>query len=168
MYICMVKASKTCLTADANYGLTGLLYAQTNTTYRFYVYDLVIDDAPAIIYASIGHCKIWDQQICLWAHRVEVPFLAKKNCPNLTNFFLGRYLRGPHADRRTKSLIFARSEAMARRKRDSIFDEESSILEHKRILVLCTYILCVKASMNHDNPPPYKRCRPWPPMDGCN
>ena len=33
-----------------NYGLTGLLYAQTNTIYRFYVYDLVIDDAPAIIY----------------------------------------------------------------------------------------------------------------------
>ena len=63
MHICMVKASKTCLTADANYGLTGLFYAQTNTIYRFYGYKLVIDDAPAIIYAGIGHCKIWDQQI---------------------------------------------------------------------------------------------------------
>ena len=30
----------------ANYALTGLFYAQTNAIYRFYVYDLVIDDAP--------------------------------------------------------------------------------------------------------------------------
>ena len=39
----MVKASNT---AEANYGLTPLFYAQTNAIYRFYVYDLVIDDAP--------------------------------------------------------------------------------------------------------------------------
>ena len=90
MHSCMVKASKTCLTADANYGLTGLLYAQTNTIYRFYVYDLVIDDAPAIIYASIGHCKIWDQQICLWAHRVRRSEVAKKMSQNLTFFWFGR------------------------------------------------------------------------------
>ena len=86
MHSCMVKASKTCLTADANYGLTGLLYAQTNTIYRFYVYDLVIDDAQAIIYASIGHCKIWHQQICLWAHRVRRARLQKK-CPKILPFF---------------------------------------------------------------------------------
>ena len=57
MHICMVKASKTCLTADANYGLTGILYAQTNTIYRFYGYELVIDDAPAIIYACTAIAK---------------------------------------------------------------------------------------------------------------
>ena len=28
--------------------------------------------------ANIGHCKILPQQICRWAHRLEVPFLAKK------------------------------------------------------------------------------------------
>jgi len=48
----MVKASKTCLTADTNYGLTGLFYAQTNTIYRFYGYYLVIDDAPTIAYGQ--------------------------------------------------------------------------------------------------------------------
>ena len=90
MHSCMVKASKTCLTADANYGLTGLFYAQTNTIYRFYGYELVIDDAPAIIYASIGHCKIWDQQICLWAHRVRRSEVAKKMSQNLTFFWFGR------------------------------------------------------------------------------
>jgi len=90
MHSCMVKASKTCLTADANYGLTGLFYAQTNTIYRFYGYELVIDDAPAIIYASIGHCKIWDQQICLWAHRVRRSEVAEKMSQNLTFFWFGR------------------------------------------------------------------------------
>ena len=28
--------------------------------------------------ANIGHCKILPQQICLWAHRLEVPFWPKK------------------------------------------------------------------------------------------
>jgi hypothetical protein len=55
MHICMVKASNT---AEACYGLTRLFYAQTNAVYRFYGYDLVIDDALAIVYAIIGHCKI--------------------------------------------------------------------------------------------------------------
>ena len=67
----MVKASKTCWTADANYGLTRLFYAQTNTIYRFYGYDLVIDDALAIVYAIIGHCKIWPHQICRLHCRVK-------------------------------------------------------------------------------------------------
>ena len=72
------------------YGLTGLLYAQTNTIYRFYVYDLVIDDAPAIIYASIGQFKIWDQQICLWDHRVRRSEVegCQKNVPK-SDPFLG-------------------------------------------------------------------------------
>ena len=51
----MVKASNT---AEANYGLTHFFYAKTNAVYRFYGYDLVIDDALAIVYAIIGHCKI--------------------------------------------------------------------------------------------------------------
>ena len=55
MHNCMVKASNT---AEANYGLTPLFYVQTNAVYRFYGYDLVIDDALAIVYAIIGHCKI--------------------------------------------------------------------------------------------------------------
>ena len=55
MHISMVKASNT---AEANYGLTPLFYVQTNAVYRFYGYDLVIDDALAIVYAIIGHCKI--------------------------------------------------------------------------------------------------------------
>ena len=42
MHNCMVKASNN---AEANYGLTALLYARTNAVYRFYGYDLVIDDA---------------------------------------------------------------------------------------------------------------------------
>ena len=46
-------------TAEANYGLTGLFYAQTIAIYRFYTYDLVIDDAPTIVYGCIGHSKIW-------------------------------------------------------------------------------------------------------------
>ena len=37
--------------------------------------------------ANIGHCKILPQQICLWAHRLEVPFLAKKNSQNRSDFF---------------------------------------------------------------------------------
>ena len=49
---CMVKA---CNTADANYSLTALFYAQTNAIYRFYVYDLVID--PTII-----HGQYWPLQ----------------------------------------------------------------------------------------------------------
>ena len=44
MHNCMVKASNN---AEANYGLTGLIYARTNAVYRFYGYDLVIDDALA-------------------------------------------------------------------------------------------------------------------------
>ena len=55
MHNCMVKASNT---AEANYGLTRLFYVQINAVYRFYGYDLVIDDALAIVYAIIGHCKI--------------------------------------------------------------------------------------------------------------
>ena len=43
---CMVKAYNS---AEANYSLTALFYAQTNAIYRFYVYDLVIDDALAIV-----------------------------------------------------------------------------------------------------------------------
>ena len=50
---CMVKA---CNTADANYSLTALFHAQTNAIYRFYVYDLVIDD-PTII-----HGQYWPLQ----------------------------------------------------------------------------------------------------------
>ena len=52
---CMVKQYNT---AEANNSLTALFYAQTNAIYRFYVYDLVIDDTPAVVCASIGHCKI--------------------------------------------------------------------------------------------------------------
>ena len=43
---CMVKQYNT---AEANNSLTALFYAQTNAIYRFYVYDLVIDDALAIV-----------------------------------------------------------------------------------------------------------------------
>ena len=43
---CMVKQYNT---AEANNSLTAFFYAQTNAIYRFYVYDLVIDDALAIV-----------------------------------------------------------------------------------------------------------------------
>jgi len=39
-------------TAEANYGLTVLFYAQTIAIYRFYTYQLVIDDAPTIVYGQ--------------------------------------------------------------------------------------------------------------------
>jgi len=45
----MVKASNT---ANANYALTPSFYAQTNAIYRFYTYQLVIDDAPTIAYGQ--------------------------------------------------------------------------------------------------------------------
>ena len=36
-------------TAVANCAPTSLFYAQTNAIYRFYTYQLVIDDAPTIV-----------------------------------------------------------------------------------------------------------------------
>ena len=88
MHNCMVKASNT---SEANYGLTRLFYVQINAVYRFYGYDLVIDDALAIVYAIIGHCKIWPHQICRLHCRVKrirypifcVWIWAKFVCPPL-------------------------------------------------------------------------------------
>ena len=60
MHICMVKASKT---AEANCGLTRSFYAKTNAIYRFYTYELVIDDAPTIVYGCIGQSKIWGYKV---------------------------------------------------------------------------------------------------------
>ena len=58
-------------TAEANYGLTALFYAQTIAIYRFYTYQLVIDDAPTIAYGQ--YCPLQNStstNLCLWAHRL--------------------------------------------------------------------------------------------------
>ena len=44
-------------TAEAKYALTPLFYVQTSAIYRFYTYQLVIDDAPAIV-----HGQYWPLQ----------------------------------------------------------------------------------------------------------
>ena len=38
---------------------------QTNAIYRFYTYELVIDDAPTIVYGCIGQSKIWGYSVFL-------------------------------------------------------------------------------------------------------
>jgi len=101
MHNCMVKASNT---SEANYGLTRLFYVQINAVYRFYGYDLVIDDALAIVYAIIGHCKIWPHQICRLhcrVKRIRYPIFcvwigAKKVCPPLRIGRLSSASANPH------------------------------------------------------------------------
>ena len=64
----MVKASNT---AEANYGLTRFFYAKTNAVYRFYGYDLIIDDALAIVYALLAIAKFDLIKFCRLHCRVK-------------------------------------------------------------------------------------------------
>ena len=74
----MVKASNT---ANANYALTPSFYAQTNAIYRFYTYQLVIDDAPTIAYGQYWPLQNLTSTNLSRAHRVEEPLMAKRKFP---------------------------------------------------------------------------------------
>ena len=82
----MVKASNT---AVANYAPTSLFYTQTNAVYRFYTYQLVIDDAPAIVDGQYWPLQNLTSTNLSMGSSCEVPFLAKKRSQNLSNFQFG-------------------------------------------------------------------------------
>ena len=75
-------------TAVANCAPKSLFYAQTNAIYRFYTYQLVIDDAPTIVDGQYWPLQnLTSTNLSTWAHRLEVPFLAKNNSLNRSDFF---------------------------------------------------------------------------------